>query len=56
MPKWKEGETEFTVSITYNERRGYQVNMPRPIVKKLGQPKKVKFSIKGSKIEVSASE
>ncbi|MDG6907000.1 MAG: hypothetical protein JRN20_14600 [Nitrososphaerota archaeon] len=56
MPKWKKNEKEFSISVYYDEKRGYQIYLPRPIAELLKRPERIKFSIKGSKIEVSASE
>ena len=56
MPKWKEGATEFTVSVEYHKVKGYSCTIPKPIVELLGEPKKLTFEVKGKKIEVLASE
>ncbi|MGH2637680.1 MAG: hypothetical protein ACRDF4_00065 [Rhabdochlamydiaceae bacterium] len=56
MPKWKKGETEFSVSLGFNEVKGYWCTIPKPIVEKLGEPKRVLFSIKSNKIELSAEK
>lgn len=58
MPKWKKGETEFTVSLGYNDAKGYWVTVPKPIVEMLGEPRKITFEVRADKrIEVlSASE
>jgi hypothetical protein len=32
LPKWKQDATEFTVSINYNENRGFQSSIPKPII------------------------
>ena len=45
MPKWKQDETEFTVSVNYNETRGYQSSIPKPIIDHLNNPKKITFVI-----------
>lgn len=45
MPKWKQDETEFTVSVNYNESRGYQSSIPKPIIDHLKNPKKITFVI-----------
>ncbi|MHB2037146.1 MAG: hypothetical protein ACYCPW_10455 [Nitrososphaerales archaeon] len=56
MPKWKKDETEFPVSLGYNEVKGYWVTVPKPIVELLGVPKKIKFLVKAKgKIEVESS-
>jgi hypothetical protein len=52
MPKWKKDETEFEVSVSSNPRRGSQVNIPKPILDRLGNPSRVKFVVKGKRIEI----
>ncbi len=48
MPKWKASETRFTVSLNFNEKRGYQTTIPRPIITALGYPTStITFVIKG---------
>jgi hypothetical protein len=56
MPKWKKDQTEFTVSVTYHEHRGYQTYIPRPIMEMLGDPKAIKFIINNRKIGVEAGD
>jgi hypothetical protein len=55
MPKWKKDETEFSVSLGYQEVKGYWITVPKPIVQLLGTPKKVIFKLKGKRIEVEGS-
>ena len=55
MPKYKEGASEFTVSVNYNEHRGYASAIPRPIMDFLGKPEKITYTIKGKKVEVEAA-
>lgn len=50
MPKWKEGETEFPVTMNFNKKRGYQSTIPKPIVKALGKPDRIKFIIKKDRV------
>jgi hypothetical protein len=52
MGRWKKDETEFIVSVGYNEHRGYQCYVPRPIMEKLGTPTSIKFIIKDEKIVI----
>ncbi len=52
MPKWKKDETEFPVSVTHHETRGYQAYIPKPLMEFLGNPDFIKFVIKGKKIHV----
>jgi hypothetical protein len=58
VPRWKKGQKEFTVSVTYHEHRGYQSYLPRPIMEMLGNPKAIKFIVKNNngKIEVEAGK
>ncbi|MDN5847063.1 MAG: hypothetical protein L0H53_12405 [Candidatus Nitrosocosmicus sp.] len=55
MPKWKKDETEFIVSVTHNEHRGYQCYIPKPIMEKLGKPNSIKFIINNKNIEIKPS-
>lgn len=52
MPKWKKDAKEFTVSVNYNEIRGYQSSIPKPIMDVLGAPDKVTFIVNGDKIKI----
>lgn len=52
MPKWKKDAKEFTVSVNFNEDRGYQSSIPKPIMHTLGDPDKVKFVINGKNIRI----
>ena len=54
MPTWKKDATEFTVSVNFNEARGYQTSIPRPIAEVLGRPKSITYVLKGMKVEVRA--
>lgn len=45
MPKWKKDAKEFVVSVNFNETRGYQSSIPKPVIEELGDPEKVKFVI-----------
>jgi len=56
MPRWKKGATEFTVSVSYEEKRGYQCYVPKPIMERLGAPDAITFEVKGKKVEVRAGE
>jgi hypothetical protein len=52
VPKWKKGETEFTVSVNHNDVRGYQTSIPKPVAEILGEPKAVTFVVKGKRVEI----
>lgn len=56
MPRWKKDATEFVVKVSYEESRGYQSYVPRPVMERLGNPDALKYSIKGKRIEVSSGE
>jgi hypothetical protein len=55
VPKWKKGETEFTVGVNHNEVRGYQTSIPKPVAEVLGEPTAVTFIVKGKKVELKAA-
>lgn len=55
MPKWKKDATEFTVSVNFNEDRGYQSSIPKPIMDALGDPSKVTFVINGKTVKIVPS-
>jgi hypothetical protein len=55
MPKWKKDATEFTVTVNFHETRGFQLNVPRPVMEHLSRPERVTFVIKREKIEVRAA-
>lgn len=52
MPKWKKDAKEFTVSVNYNEVRGYQSSIPKPVIEELGEPDKVKFVIDHGSVKI----
>jgi hypothetical protein len=56
MPKWKKDATEFEVSVTHHEHRGYQAYPRKPIMEILGDPETIKFVLKGKKIELEPGE
>ena len=52
MPKWKKDAKEFKVGVNFNEKRGFQGSIPKPVMEVLGTPEEVRFVIKGKKVEV----
>jgi len=55
LPKWKRDATEFTVGVNYNETRGYQSTIPKPVIETLGTPDRITFVIKPKKrVEIVA--
>ena len=54
MPKWKKDAKEFTVSVNYNEDRGYQSSIPKPIIEALGDPDSITFEINGNTIRIKS--
>jgi len=52
LPKWKEDAKEFTVSVNYNEMRGYQSSIPKPIMDLMGIPEKITFVVNGTNIRI----
>jgi len=56
MPKWKKNATEFTVGVNYNETRGYQTSIPKPIAEFLGKPKAVTYVLRSKKVELENAD
>ncbi len=57
MPKWKKNETEFNVSITENKSCGTSYSyIPKPILKELGNPNRLKFIKIRSKIVIESGD
>ena len=56
MPKWKKDAKEFEVGVSFNDVRGAQSSIPKPVYDALGQPDSIKFVMKGSRIELEAGE
>lgn len=55
MPRWKEGTTEFVVSL--NPTSGtHGCKIPKPIVEMLGNPEKLRFVVRGRNVMVRAGE
>lgn len=54
LPKWKKDAKEFTVSVNYNEDRGYQSSIPKPIIEALGEPDTITFTINGNTIRIKS--
>lgn len=56
MPKWKKDAKEFKVGVNYNDRRGYQSSIPKPVMETLGSPEAIRFVITGKKVEIEAAD
>jgi len=56
LTRWKKDETEFTVGISYNEKRGIQSYIPKPIIEFLGEPTTLKFSLKNNKVIITSGD
>ena len=52
LPKWKKDAKEFTVSVNYNESRGYQSSIPKPIIDALGEPNTITFRLDGKNVKI----
>ncbi|MCE9652620.1 MAG: hypothetical protein K8Q89_06145 [Nitrosarchaeum sp.] len=52
MPKWKKDAKEFTVSVNFNESRGYQSSIPKPVIEALGEPENITFVIDGKSVKI----
>ena len=56
MPKWQKNAKEFVVSINYNETRGTQCNIPKPVLEFLGNPEKLRFVITGKNVRIKTEQ
>lgn len=56
MPKWKKDAKEFSVSVNYNESRGYQSSIPKPVMDALGNPNTLKFEMSGNAIKMTSGD
>lgn len=56
MPKWSKDATEFEVSVHYDEEKGSQVRIPKPILEKIGNPEKITFVISGKDVKITTSK
>lgn len=52
MPKWSKDAKEFRVNVHYDEKKGSQVRVPKPILELLHDPETIKFVIKGKHVEI----
>ncbi len=55
MPKWKKDTKRFRVTVNTHPTRGYQLNVPKPIIEHLGKGKTVdslEFAIRGNRVEL----
>lgn len=51
MPRWAAGTTDFVVAVVPNVRAGTRYsNIPPPVLEKMGNPKRIRFSIRGDAI------
>ena len=55
MPKWKKDAKEFTVSVNYNQARGYQSSIPKPVIEVLGTPRMITFVIDGANVSIETT-
>ena len=57
MTKWAADAKEFRVSITHNVKRLTSYSyIPKPILTRLGNPKRLRFVIRGDEILVTGSD
>ena len=55
MPSWARDATEFTVSVTKNVTCGTSYSyVPKPVLKKLGEPRYLTFKFKDGAVTVEA--
>ena len=57
MPRWPVDAKEFSVSVTRNVRCDTSCTyVPKPILAKLGNPKRILFVIRGDKVLVTRED
>ena len=57
MTKWSADATDFTVAVTTNRQACTRSsNIPKPILVKLGNPDRIRFSIRGDTIVVESAD
>lgn len=56
MTRWKKDAKEFVVSLNDDGSQSVICRIPKPILEKLGDPKNLKFMIKGKSIVVVGSD
>ena len=57
MPKWAAGATDFTMRVAPNVRAGTKyINVPPPVMEKLGNSKSIRFSLRGVVIVVENAD
>jgi len=54
VPKWSKDAKEFSVHVHYDNKKGSQVRVPKPILELLHDPQTIRFVIKGKHVEVEA--
>ncbi|MGP8158548.1 MAG: hypothetical protein ACLPWO_02930 [Thermoplasmata archaeon] len=55
MPKWQRDAKEFTVGVSFNEKRGYQAVIPKPVMAYLSDPDHLTFVIGKKRVEIRAA-
>lgn len=52
MPKWSKDAKEFEVKIHYDNEKGSQIRVPKPILEKMDNPETMTFVIDGKNIRI----
>ena len=53
VPKWSKDAKEFSVSVHYDDEKGSQVRIPKPLLERMGNPDKVIFVIDGKDVKIT---
>ena len=57
MGLWAKGKTEFVVSVSFITGAGSSYGcVPKPILAKLGNPKKIRYTIQDDRVFVSNAD
>jgi len=52
MARWKKGTNEFSVNVNYDNKHGSTSRIPKPILRKMKNPDKIKFIVSKKEIKI----
>ena len=55
LTRWKKGETEFHVALSFDGASSKRCRIPKPIIDMLGDPNTLKFVIRDNAITVTSN-
>ena len=54
MTRWAKDQSEFTVRLNHDTRRGCIAIIPKPILESMGVPARLKFVLEDGQVRVEA--